>query len=1334
MKTPSQFSLRYILATVFILIFFYIAGAYPAPQYNFRHIDSSNGLSANNVKSIVHDKLGFMWFGTKNGLNRYDGSSLRVYECYDEELKCGNNNVGALYEDEDSILWVGTDRGIYQYNPYNDKISFVGLETADGVKPDNWVQNITGDGRGSVWALLPDEGVFLYKDGELRHFTFADGSKFKKLYPTDICMGKDGTLWVIISGGSIYRYKADAGIFVKAKIADPSCTDDHVFATLCESATGSLIIGTLSGSVYEYEPATGAMRKIPYSGSGKVYLRDVMCFDDELWIGSQGGLYIVNLINGQEKFITEDPLDPFSLSDNTVYFIYRDNDGGAWIGTIFGGVSYMPRRKFSFTNYGIKDGLSGRLVLGINSDRRDRVWIGTETAGVNVLDRSTGKVSMPAYYTHPDKIVLSMDAYDGNIYSSFSRVGLFKINPESGNVSKIFPLSDEIDNNVYSYLIDSEGNEWVGLSFALYRRRKGESNFEHITETGYDWVYCIYEDSDGSIWIGTMGNGIWKYNKANGAFKLYVYDQNSDTPSGLRSNSINSIMEDSEGNVWFSTDRGGLSRYDNETDRFETFGLEEGLPDNVVYSVVEDNKKNLWFGTNKGLVRFTPAESKIRVFTKSDGLPFEQFNYKSATTTSDGMVYMGGINGIVAFKPEDYTEMSTPLPIYFTGLNVLNEEIKPGDGSILKENILFAKKLELDHDASNFTLSIASPEFRHLGKIMFSYRLLPGKGEWINMNDNDISFANLAPGKYTLEIKAECESTVATRRLEIKILPPWWQSIWAYAVYLLLIIILATMWFLWYRNHKEKQLRAHEQSLMDTKDKELYRSKVSFFTEIAHEIRTPLSLIDLPLEAMEDLNIDDPDFKKYLAVTRKNTKRLLDLTGQLLDFQKIDSSRLTLKNETVDITALLNETADRFETPMKLAGKTLIREIDPTPLMVMTDREALIKTVSNLLNNARKYGDSLVRLSLTRDNNNFTIKVASDGAKIKAKDRESIFLAFYQADTAEELKNGVGIGLPLSRSLATLMGGSLTLEDNPDEPYNIFTLTLPIIEPKENTTPADPEIDAYMLAAESNQAKPRSDVFNILLVEDNKNILNFLAEQLSHSFVVTTAHNGADALEKIKASQPDLILTDIMMPEMDGMELCNAVKSDMSLNHIPLVFITAKNDLESKIQGLQLGAEAYVEKPFSIKYLRNLISSILDNRRREREAFAKNPFYTSENSQVGEADREFMEKVRILIEEHIADENFNVDSMCDELNMSRSALLRRIKSLFGLSPIEVIRTIKLKKAAELIQDGRYRIGEICYMVGIATPSYFSKLFFKQYGMTPKDFEKQCRSKSKENDK
>lgn len=1315
-----------------VTILFVIAAAgrdNAANQYNFTHVDSSDGLSANNVKSIVQDSLGFMWFGTKNGLNRYDGSTFRVYNCYDEERRCGNNNIGALYEDENAVLWIGTDRGIYQYDQRTDRIRFVDRKPDDGMLADNWVQTIEGDRNGNVWALLPDEGLYLYNKDKVKHFRFEEASKFKKVFPADVCVASNGTVWVALSNDGLYRYYPKTSNFAKVRFKDSAALADIDFMALCETPRGSIIMATASGSIYEYDPATGRITTIPFSARDNVYLRDILCFDNELWIGAHNGLYIKNLVNGAERFLNENPLDPFSLSDNTVYRIYKDNSGDAWIGSIFGGVSYMSRRTFKFANYGIKDGLSGRLVLGLATDRNNRIWVGTETAGVNLLDPASGKISTPLQDAGLTNIVLSMASYDGAIYPSISRSGLYRVNPDDRSVSKIFPLGQEIDNNVYSYMIDKDGDEWVGLSFALYRRRKGEKEFRHITETGYDWIYCLYESSDGCIWIGTMGNGIWKHNKKNGSFKVYTYDQNTSNPSGLKSNSINSIMEDSEGRVWVSTDRGGLSLYDSKHDRFTTYGIEQGFPDDVVYGVVEDKGKNLWFGTNKGLVRFTPSNSDVRTFNRHDGLPFDQFNYKSATYAPDGTVYMGGINGLISFRPDDFKDLTSPLKIYFTGLGVQNKEVRPGKDSFLEENILFAKKIALPHEASTFSLSIAAPEYRHLGPIALSYRLLPVSDEWVAMKDNEISFTNLASGKYTLEIKAESENNVATRKLEINILPPWWKSGWAYGIYGLLILILVTVWFLWYRSHKEKQMLVHEQMMMDNKDKELYRSKVSFFTEIAHEIRTPLSLIDLPLEAMEELDIDDPQFRNYLSVTRKNTRRLLELTGQILDFQKIDSSRLTLKNESVDVPLLLNEIADRFDTPLSLAGKTLVRDIEQDDLVVLTDREALVKMVSNLLNNARKYGDSTVRLSMHRKGDKFEITVASDGQKIKPEERDRIFMAFYQTHSSADTKSGVGIGLPLSRSLATLLGGSLVLEDNPaDKDYNVFILTLPVNEPEEDSLKEDPEFDDYMLAAESNQSKPRQDVFSILLVEDNENILSFLAEQLSHSFMVSTAHNGLEALEKLKAMQPDLILTDIMMPEMDGMQLCSAVKTDVSLSHIPLVFITAKNDLDSKIQGLQCGAEAYVEKPFSIKYLRNLINSILDNRRREREAVSKNPFISTENAQVSGADRELMDKVKNVIEKHMSDENFNVDSLCDELNMSRSAMLRKVKSLFGMSPIEVIRTIKLKRAAELIKDGRYRISDICYMVGIATPSYFSKLFFKQYGMTPKNFEKQCHAK------
>ena len=728
-------------------------------------------------------------------------------------------------------------------------------------------------------------------------------------------------------------------------------------------------------------------------------------------------------------------------------------------------------------------------------------------------------------------------------------------------------------------------------------------------------------------------------------------------------------------------------------------------------------------------MKFNPDTRAVRVFTVKDGLPNNQFNYNSAIKANDGLFYFGSIGGIIAFNPDKEDNQTMQSSLYFTQLRILNEEVTVDTkNSPLKENIMFTRRLTLPYDMATFSLRVVSPSFGVTSGSMYSYKLEPVNSEWISMSGNQISFANLPPGTYNLCVKVDTHGQTITKSLEIVITPPWYSSKWAYLAYIILIVAGVMLWFVLYRNHKEKQLRERQHLFAVNKEKELYQNKVNFFTEVAHEIRTPLTLIDAPLEAIEEIGINNSRVQHYLKVTRQNTKRLLNLTGQLLDFQKIDSNRLTFKYENVDISALVNETIDRFEPAMTLKDKELIRNVADEPVIVSTDREAVIKILSNLLNNALKYARRRVKVSLTTDDSNFIIKVTSDGDKISDSEKKLIFKRFYQIDKSNSGENGRGIGLPLSLSLASLLGGSLELADDGSD-GNTFVAILP--QNKEgikHNNKLTVDTSDYLLEEETNQAKENTGGYTVLIVEDNDNMREFLAEQANMSFTIETARNGKEALEKLAGSHIDLIVSDVMMPEMDGFSLCKAVKADINLSHIPIVFITAKNDLESKIKGLQLGAEAYIEKPFSVKFFRQLIRSLLDNRRRERESFSKKPFFNMDNMHMTKADEEFMNKVIKIIEDNVGEDNFNVECMADILCMSHSSLLRKIKSVFNMSPVELIRLIKLKKAAELIQEGKHLIGDICYMVGISSPSYFSKLFFKQFGISPKDFEKQCREK------
>ena len=510
------------------------------------------------------------------------------------------------------------------------------------------------------------------------------------------------------------------------------------------------------------------------------------------------------------------------------------------------------------------------------------------------------------------------------------------------------------------------------------------------------------------------------------------------------------------------------------------------------------------------------------------------------------------------------------------------------------------------------------------------------------------------------------------------------------------------------------------------KEKELYESKVDFFTEIAHEVRTPLTLINGPLEAIQEENLPESKKKKYINVIVQNTKRLLELTGQLLDFQKIGANKLSMKFESVDITALLKGIVARFEVTFNLNNKELVLKLTEEEIWAAVDKEAITKIVSNLLNNALKYAWQHIQVELEKDDLYFTIRVISDGNKIPEEASQYIFEPFYQMEKKEAPKNGVGIGLSLARSLASLHKGTLTL-DTTREKDNVFILTIPLN--KEGISLENSKAVQKDIVELDEETSVETDMhgYTLLLVEDNESMLAFISERLCECFTVETAKNGAEAIEILRSSHVDLIISDIMMPVMNGYQLCKEIKSDIELSHIPVIFLTAKNDIDSKINGLKYGAEAYVEKPFSFGYLKEQILSLLNNRRREREAFSKRPFFSVDNMQMNKADEEFMNKVIRIIEDNITDDNFGVEKMADILCMSRSSLLRKIKTIFNLSPLDFIRLIRLKKAAEYIQEGKYRIGDICYMVGINSPSYFSKLFLKQFGMTPKDFEKQYQS-------
>jgi signal transduction histidine kinase/DNA-binding response OmpR family regulator len=657
-------------------------------------------------------------------------------------------------------------------------------------------------------------------------------------------------------------------------------------------------------------------------------------------------------------------------------------------------------------------------------------------------------------------------------------------------------------------------------------------------------------------------------------------------------------------------------------------------------------------------------------------------------------------------------------------LYLFNKEIDLNtENSPLEKAINYTKKITLKYNQSNIAFDFVALSYTAPRANKYAYIMEGIDKEWTYTNTNQsASYAKLAPGKYVFKVKGSNNDGIwneAGTQLEIEILPPWWQSGLAQVIYLILII--STVYYLLNRYRKRTEKRnAEKQRLFESeKEKELYSSKVEFFTNMAHEIRTPVTLINGPLESMLEMDIKDPEINKSLHVMKRSTSELLGLVNQLLDFRKVDSNKFLLNISRQNISGLLKDIYASFESSALRQNKTISLSMPDKDIYIPLDPGALSKILNNLFTNAIRYSENNIDVALTVEGQQIIIKFRNDGDIIPAELREKIFDPFFQVNKHRNNTSSSGIGLSLAKSLTELHTGKLLYQTQDN--MNEFILELPLNEP-DTVSEYIPE-DNYIVE-EDNEYQPNSNNAEIILVvEDNPEMLDFIAGKIQKKmhFAVETAHNGKEALQILEEKNIDIILSDVMMPEMDGFELCRNVKENIEYSHIPVVLLTARNDLESKIQGLEAGADAYVEKPFSMAHLNTQLTTLMNNRKREKEAFMRKPFLPVQNIGMNKADEQFIQKVIDIIHENITDSEFNVERLAEHVFMSRSSLHRKIKALTELTPIDFIRLIRLRKSAELIQNGDYRVGEVCYLVGINSPSYFIKLFQKQFGITPKEF-------------
>ena len=1321
-----------VLACFFITIFCQAQSV--EEHYYFKNLSIRNGLSQNTVNAILQDRKGFMWLGTKDGLNRYDGLSFRKFK-HDaaNPRSIGNSFITSLYEDFNGNIWVGTDAGVYIYYPEKEAFEEFDCQSLEKTRIERSVSMIAGDKQGRVWIAVEAQGMFCYDARQklLRNYPLSEISSNIKCFTFD----SGGTLWLGFYGDGLYYSKDNlATVHPYGSPEDGKREfEGGVITKIVQGNYNCLYIGSVKEGVSELNLTSGQVRNllaIDESGES-IFCRDLLPYsDNELWIGTESGIYIYNLRTAQFIHLRASLYDSYSLSDNAIYALYKDREEGLWIGSYFGGVDYYPRQYTYFAKYypkNIANSLHGKRVREFCRADDGTLWIGTEDGGLNHFNPKTKEFHFfepSAGFTNIHGLCM-----DGSHLwvGTFSK-GLRVIDTRTGVVLRTYteghtPHSLN-DNSIFSICRTSAGEIYLGTLFGLLRYSRTQDNFDRIPELNGKFVYDIKEDSYGNLWLATYANGAYCYDVSVRRWKNYVFD--AEDEKSLPYDKVLSVFEDSYRQIWLTTQGGGFCLFHPDTETFTRYGLKDGLPNDVVYQIVEDDDRFLWLTTNNGLVRFDPKTMEMKVFSTANGLPTNQFNYRSGFKDEAGNIYLGSINGFVAFDPRTFAENRQVPAVAITDFLLFNKEVPVGEtDSPLKSSITFSDKVVLTADQNSFSFRIAALSYQapRMNKLMYK---LEGFDEgWLTIGESPlVTYSNLGYGDYVFKVKASNSDGVWNEQetsLHLSILPPFYLSGWAYCFYVLFFMgCLVCVIFYFKRRNYRKQHRQMEM-LEQEKEREVYHAKIDFFTNVAHEIRTPLTLIKGPLENIILKKEVDSETKEDLYIMKQNTERLLNLTNQLLDFRKTETRGFRLNFTECDVVAVLRETYLRFTSLAKQKGLDFILELPQECFMADVNQEALTKIISNLLNNGVKYASTYLRISLETDEKVFHIRTFNDGEMIPDTMKEEIFKPFVRLDKEDEVTTGTGIGLALSRSLAELHQGSLMMEKG--EEVNCFCLTLPVNQDSTITLSAEnvSQVEENSCGWEQEETDTKEKKPMILVVEDNPDMLAFIRKQLTTEYSVLTAMNGIEALAVLDNHYVNLVVSDVMMPQMDGFELCKTIKSDLSYSHIPVVLLTAKTNIQSKIEGLELGADAYIEKPFSVEYLLANISSLIHNREKLRQTFAKSPFVAANTMALTKADEEFIWKLNDIIQANLHNPEFSMEDMADALKMSRSSFYRKIKGVLDLSPNEYLRLERLKQAAQLLKEGKSRVNEICYTVGFNSPSYFSKCFLKQFGVLPKDF-------------
>ena len=1328
-------------------------------DYRFNHITKSDGLSHQHVTCFLQDDRGFIWIGTRNGLCLYDGYTIRNFYAKSGDTTSINHNfIRSLYQDSKKRIWIGTEKGICRYMPLIDafKQYQYPLTSVSTISQNNNGELFATTSRLQQYNSITDkfERVIRIPDSvNVNSFAFDSAN--------NLWAGTNYGLWIYnseFSSISSFSGLSNSKPVTFDHIINNIYFDDHGNAWIGKNGEGVIRLNMQSGQYSVWNKDSGLK-----DGLIRSIMEDA---DGNVWIGTEKGAAIIST-SDKIVSIQQDFSNSYGLNDNAIYSILRDRDNNMWIGTYFGGINIyeIQYRQFEHFTAGVtKKHIKGKAVRKIIEGNANNLWIATEDGGLNRLNRNTGEIEKISHPNISDNVhSLLLDTVTSELWIGMFRGGIVRYNTLNKSYKEY--LADDASGLKSDYIFDlakdKKGTVWAATTLGLHRFNKREERFERLEHLPlYNrFIYKLFVDSKDNLWVGTRAFGLIRIDNTSGNIKHW--NSSEEGLPGLSDNFVTTIFEDKSNNIWVGTNNGGLNLFDADKEIVSPVQTPALANEKCIFGILEDDSARLWLSTNNGLVCYSPTYQSATKYLYGEDLPVEQFNYSSSLHAKNGLFYFGSVNGLLSFNPLSIRRIYSNPNIVFLNLYVGDSTVFPSHkNSPLKANIDATESITLTYKQSRlFSIEYAAVSPVHAENIEYLVKMDGIDNNWNRaQKQRRIVYSGIKHGEYVFRVKAVIPnqgSSIANERwLKIKVLPPYYLSKIAFLVYSLLLFALVYFSYRLINSRIRIKNLIRIEHLEKENIKAMNNLKIDFFTNVSHELKTPLTLILSPLQSILDDNELSVKMKQRLEPIFKNAHRMVKLIEELITFNKIESGQGDLQLQKGNPLVFIEELFYLFS---EIAIKKQIDyqiHIENNDEEVWYSLSVVDKIISNLLSNALKYtpdGKS-VRLSAAiiekEDELFLNIEVADAGIGIAQNELDNIFTHFYQTARGKSFdKSGWGIGLALIHNLAKLHKGSITVQSKIDigTTFNVLlNVTQNAFNEKQRSNLkanrefldkfnyTKTEILSNTLIPENvllkNEYESGGD-YTLLVVDDNEELAQFLYEMFSPHYKVLVSLNGKEALKIARKYSPDLAISDIMMPEMDGIEFCFSLKNDLLTSHIPVILLTAKQGAQNTIEGYESGADLYVEKPFNVHTLELMVQNLLNTRNQNRKNMRENLELGNDIDIKNPRDEKLINDIKDFIHDNIDNEQLSVSDITSAMGISRTMLYMKMKNILDISISDYIRTIRLNKSKQIFLQG-YNISETAFMVGFSDPNYFSKCFKKQFGISPSDFIAALKTKQK----